>query len=176
MDTKSLSIGVVAGLLTGWALVMTMSVMSEGSFTRMFDDLFRQSRYGETLQIQEVIYDLDEKNRYRVEGTPSEIVRVSFDYGEEVIDIAVSDRVTWKVEETWSGQGVRAQTHLIIQPLKANASSTMIVTTERAVYHFDLIAFEDGPVTHVRFRDRHKELRQLMEIRYRQRIKNTQNK
>lgn len=177
MDTKSLSIGVVVGLLTGWALVMTMGAMSGVSFKRTLDDVFRQSTYSETLQIQEVIYDPDEKNRYRVEGTPSELVTVSFVPGEEVIDVAVSDRITWKVDETWSGKGSNVQTHLFIQPLKTNASTTMVVTTEQGLYHFDLMASEEGPVTHVRFRDQHKEFIKWMEIeRYHRRIKNEQIK
>ena len=70
-------------------------------------------------------------------GAPMQISDIELEPGEVVNEILVGDNTRWLVESGVSGNGV---THILVKPLDAGLQTSLVVTTDRRVYHIKLVS------------------------------------
>lgn len=78
-------------------------------------------------------------------GTPPTLVcavlqicDVALQAGEQVNSIHLGDSVRWLIEPAVTGSGAQETQHLIIKPLDSGLDTSLVVTTNRRVYHLRL--------------------------------------
>lgn len=86
------------------------------------------------------VYPYTEHMLYQVVAAPNKLTMITFGEGEAVTSFAAGDTVRWVVEKTSSGVGEAAREHLLIQPVRAKMTNSLVVTTTRGVYLFELHA------------------------------------
>ena len=104
------------------------------------------------------VYDFMPGALYQVWGAPNHLTTISFAVGEQVLSIAAGDTVRWITAETESGQGATLQKHILIQPVRRDLHTTMVVTTTLGVYQFELRSYQHTYLAHVSFRYPHGQL------------------
>jgi type IV secretion system protein VirB9 len=70
-------------------------------------------------------------------GAPMQISDIELEPGEVVNEILVGDTTRWLVESGVSGNNV---THIFVKPLDSGLQTTLVVTTDRRVYHIKLVS------------------------------------
>jgi type IV secretion system protein VirB9 len=91
-------------------------------------------------------YDYMEGALYTVYGAPNHLTVISFEPGETLRAYASGDTIRWMVDETTSGAGAATTQHLVLQPQAAGLHTTLLVTTSRGIYNFEL---ESNQHTHM---------------------------
>ena len=81
-------------------------------------------------------------------GAPMQISDIELEAGEMVNEILVGDNTRWLVESGSSGAGT---THIFVKPLEAGLETTLVVTTNKRVYHLKLISQEKDFTPHIGF-------------------------
>lgn len=81
-------------------------------------------------------------------GAPMEISDIELEPGEQVNEILVGDSARWLVESGGSGAGI---THIFVKPLDAGLQTSLVVTTNRRVYHLKLVSQKSGHTPKVGF-------------------------
>jgi type IV secretion system protein VirB9 len=71
--------------------------------------------------------------------------------GEVVRDVHVGDSVRWKVAPAKSGSAGNETMHLVIKPVDHGLSTSLIVTTDRRVYHMKLVSRKNSWMPSVGF-------------------------
>jgi len=71
------------------------------------------------------------------------ICDIQLQSGEQVTSVNVGDNVRWTVTPALSGPEGRQTTHLLVKPEYPELETTMVVTTDRRVYHFSLKSTTD---------------------------------
>ncbi|MDR3038235.1 MAG: P-type conjugative transfer protein TrbG [Candidatus Adiutrix sp.] len=74
-------------------------------------------------------------------GAPMQISDIELEPGESVNEILVGDTTRWLVESGLSGGGT---THIFVKPLDAGLQTSLVVTTDRRVYHLKLVSQKEG--------------------------------
>lgn len=67
-----------------------------------------------------------------------QVCDIALQPGESVNSIQVGDTARWNVEPAISGTGASETQHLIIKPLDVGLQTSLVVTTDRRVYHIRL--------------------------------------
>lgn len=67
-----------------------------------------------------------------------QVCDVALQAGEYVNSIQLGDTARWNVEPAISGSGQRETQHLLIKPLDVGLETSLVVTTDRRVYHIRL--------------------------------------
>lgn len=67
-----------------------------------------------------------------------QVTDIALQPGEMLHNINIGDKVRWSLEPTISGSGANKQVHLIVKPLDTNLDTTLILSTDRRVYHLRL--------------------------------------
>jgi type IV secretion system protein VirB9 len=80
-------------------------------------------------------------------GAPMQISDVELEQGEVVNEILVGDSARWLVE---SGSS-RDATHIFVKPVDAGLESSLVVTTDRRVYHMKLVSRKSGHTPYIGF-------------------------
>ena len=80
-------------------------------------------------------------------GAPMQISDVELEPGEVINEILVGDSARWLVE---SGSS-RDATHIFIKPIDAGLNTSLVVTTDRRVYHMKLVSRQSGHTPYVGF-------------------------
>ena len=80
-------------------------------------------------------------------AAPLQVVDVELEPGETVNEIVVGDSARWQVESGSAGQS----THLFIKPVDVGLESSVVVTTDRRVYHLRLISRKNDFTPYVGF-------------------------
>jgi type IV secretion system protein VirB9 len=76
---------------------------------------------------------------------PLRVCDVELQAGEDVLDVALGDSEMWHAQKMESGPAGLRSPHVIFKPVSDGISTNAIVTTDRRVYHLDLIArFDEG--------------------------------
>ena len=88
------------------------------------------------------VYEYVTNRIYKVYCTETRVVNIQFQPGEEILYIGGADSVQWVVDKELSGSGQSQQFHVFIKPIKPNISTNLIVTTNKRIYHLELIAGE----------------------------------
>jgi type IV secretion system protein VirB9 len=81
-------------------------------------------------------------------GAPMQICDVELEPGEVINEILVGDTTRWLVESGMSGGGIA---HLFIKPLDAGLQSSLVVTTNKRVYHMKLLSQPTGHMSYIGF-------------------------
>jgi type IV secretion system protein VirB9 len=81
-------------------------------------------------------------------GAPMEISDIELEPGEVVNEILVGDSTRWLVESGSSGTDL---THIFVKPLDAGLQTSLVVTTNRRVYHLKLVSRKSGHTPKVGF-------------------------
>lgn len=81
-------------------------------------------------------------------GAPMQISDIEFEAGEVINEILVGDTTRWLVESGTSGNGTA---HIFVKPLYADLQTSLVVTTNKRVYHLKLISRADHHTPYVGF-------------------------
>ena len=76
---------------------------------------------------------------------------IELEAGEEVLGIALGDRVRWEVTTIFSGTAKALIPHLIIKPRDFDIATNLIISTSKRTYHIGLISSEKNYVRRVKF-------------------------
>jgi len=80
-----------------------------------------------------------------------QICDVALQAGEQVNSIHLGDTVRWNVEPAITGSGPSEIQHLIIKPMDVGLETSLVVTTNRRTYHFQLRSHRHEYMPHVSF-------------------------
>lgn len=81
-------------------------------------------------------------------GAPMQISDIELEPGEIINEILVGDSARWLVE---SGSSQGGTTHIFIKPVDAGLRTSLVVTTNRRVYHLKLVSRASGHTPYVGF-------------------------
>lgn len=81
-------------------------------------------------------------------GAPMQISDIELESGELVNEILVGDTTRWLVESGASGSGI---THIFVKPLEADLQTSLVITTNKRVYHLKLVSQAVGHTPYVGF-------------------------
>ncbi|MGL4209460.1 MAG: P-type conjugative transfer protein TrbG [Candidatus Adiutrix sp.] len=81
-------------------------------------------------------------------GSPMQISDIELEAGEIVNEILVGDSARWLVESGSSGNGI---THIFVKPFDSGLTTSLVVTTNKRVYHMKLISRLNGHTPYVGF-------------------------
>lgn len=81
-------------------------------------------------------------------GAPMQISDIELEPGEAVNEILVGDTTRWLVESGVSGNGI---THIFVKPLDADLQTSLVITTNKRVYHIKLVSQAVGHTPYVGF-------------------------
>ena len=121
----------------------------------------RQAPVPEGFINSNAVYDYMPHSLYQVWGAPNHLTMVTFAPGEQVYSYAAGDTIRWQVEKTFSGSGDQRRLHLLVQPIRRDLHTTMVVTTSVGTYHFELKSFQHTYMANVSFNHPRQKLVQL---------------
>jgi len=81
-------------------------------------------------------------------GAPMQISDIELEPGEIINEILVGDSARWLVE---SGSSRSGTTHVFVKPVDAGLSTSLVVTTDRRVYHMKLVSRRSGHTPYIGF-------------------------
>ena len=77
---------------------------------------------------------------YRLATAPGRVSDIALQPGETLIAVAAGDTARWVIGDTTSGSGAARRTHILVKPASAGLSTNVVITTDRRVYHLDLVS------------------------------------
>jgi len=83
-------------------------------------------------------YDYMPNALYVIYTSPMKITDIVLQPSEQMISEAAGDTLRWQVAKTYSGSGAAIQQHILVKPNLPDLENTMIITTNRRVYHLVL--------------------------------------
>ncbi|RWI16660.1 P-type conjugative transfer protein TrbG [Mesorhizobium sp.] len=83
--------------------------------------------------------------------SPLQVCDIELQPGEVVRDVLVGDTVRWKVEPATSGAVGAQSIHLVVKPSEPGLVTSMVVTTSRRTYHFQLKSHQTQYMARVGF-------------------------
>lgn len=81
---------------------------------------------------------------YTVYTAPMKITDIQLQPGEKIISTAAGDTLRWQLSQTYSGTAPDLVQHIIVKPNAGNLTNTLIVTTNKRVYHILLKSTDNG--------------------------------
>lgn len=81
-------------------------------------------------------------------GAPMQISDIELEAGEAINEILVGDTARWLVESGSSGNGV---THVFVKPLDVGLTTSLVITTNKRIYHIKLLSRASGHTPYVGF-------------------------
>jgi len=72
---------------------------------------------------------------YTIYTAPMHITDIALQPGEKIISEAAGDTLRWQIASTYSGEATTRQQHLLVKPSKPDLTNTVVITTNRRVYH-----------------------------------------
>lgn len=75
---------------------------------------------------------------YQIYCEPLNVTDLQFEAGEHIISVAAGDTLRWQVSRTYSGGDGNRYEHLLIKPIEADLSNSLVVTTDQRTYHLQL--------------------------------------
>ena len=104
-----------------------------------------------------MVYSFDRDFVYEVYARPFRVSSITLEQGEQVVDVPfISDSERWMVGAGVSYEYGVAVQHIYIKPTVANLQASLIINTDRRVYHLILRSFSDihMPIVRWRYHDR----------------------
>lgn len=84
------------------------------------------------------VYPYAEGALFHVYTAPGRITDIALQTGEQLGAVASGDTVRWVIGDTSSGAGEGKRTHVLVKPFSAGLATSLIITTDRRVYHLML--------------------------------------
>jgi type IV secretion system protein VirB9 len=84
------------------------------------------------------IFPYAEGTLFHVYTAPGRITDIALQPGEQLGAVASGDTVRWVIGDTSSGAGEGKRTHVLIKPFTAGLATSVVITTDRRVYHIAL--------------------------------------
>lgn len=81
-------------------------------------------------------------------SAPMHICDIELESGEMIFDMVLGDTARWLVESGTSGNGV---SHVYVKPLDVGLNTSLVITTNRRVYHLKLISRRSGHTPYIGF-------------------------
>ena len=81
---------------------------------------------------------------YTVYTAPMKITDIQLQPGEKIISTAAGDTLRWQLSQTYSGQGPNTMQHILVKPNTGDLTNTLIITTNKRVYHVLLKSTNNG--------------------------------
>jgi type IV secretion system protein TrbG len=89
---------------------------------------------------------------YQVYCAPLRVTDIQFQLGETIYSVAAGDTMRWQVSKTYSGEENARVQHLLIKPVQADLTTSLVVTTDRRTYHFTLHSTQDTYMAAIKWR------------------------
>lgn len=80
-------------------------------------------------------------------AAPLQVVDVELESGETVNEIVIGDSARWQIDTGSSGN----TTHVFIKPVDSGLTTNVVITTDKRVYHFNLISRQEDYHPYVGF-------------------------
>lgn len=77
---------------------------------------------------------------------------ITLENGEKLQGIEIGDSVRWQIDSIFSGQGANKTPHIIVKPSAESLSTTLLIATDRRLYHINLKSSRDENMTSVKFK------------------------
>lgn len=87
----------------------------------------------------------------RIVCSPLNVCDIQFEKGEVIIDKFIGDQVRWKVQPAIVGRPPNSTSHIIVKPIESGLETTLIITTDRRIYHMNLKSSEKRYMARVAF-------------------------
>ena len=88
------------------------------------------------------VFDYMPGTLYQVYAAPGNLTTILLQPGEEISNSIMSgDSVTWKAQVGLTGEGVHQRQVIYLKPLMSKRKTTMVIPTNRRVYHLELNSF-----------------------------------
>lgn len=123
------------------------------------NDRARQAPLPEGFINANLVYDYMPGAIYQLWSAPNHLTMINFAPGEEIYSFAAGDTLRWMVERTRSGPPDAQRLHLLVQPVRKGLHTTMIVTTSRGTYHFELKSYQHTYTASVSFNYQRQQLK-----------------
>ena len=78
-----------------------------------------------------------------IKTKPTVITVISLQPGEHFTNVTSGDPNRWTYSAALSGSGSNQQTHVLVEPLYPDISTTMAITTDRRIYNLALVSKQD---------------------------------
>ncbi len=75
---------------------------------------------------------------FRLFTAPDKVSDITLQPGEALIAISAGDTARWIIGDTYSGDGVSKQTHVLVKPFTVGLTTNLVITTDRRTYHIQL--------------------------------------
>jgi type IV secretion system protein VirB9 len=84
------------------------------------------------------VFPYTEGALFHIYTAPGRITDIALQPGEQLGAVASGDTVRWVIGDTSSGAGDDKRTHVLIKPFAAGLATSVVITTDRRVYHLAL--------------------------------------
>ena len=92
------------------------------------------------------------RDRAVVVCTPMRLCNISLEQGEVVNDVHIGDSARWQVAPSVSGEAPYQVVHAVVKPIEVGIETSLMITTDRRVYHMTLKSSESDYMPSVKFR------------------------
>jgi P-type conjugative transfer protein TrbG len=75
---------------------------------------------------------------YQLYAAVNQVTSIALEAGERLVSVSAGDTVRWVVGDTTSGEGAKAQVHILVKPIGAELETNLVITTDRRTYHLEL--------------------------------------
>lgn len=75
---------------------------------------------------------------YQLYAAVNQVTDIALEAGERLMSVSAGDTVRWVVGDTTSGEGERAQVHILVKPVVPALTTNLVITTDRRTYHLEL--------------------------------------
>lgn len=83
---------------------------------------------------------------------PLRVCDLQLQQGESILSVFIGDSGRWQVEPATVGEGgVYATEHVIIKPLDIDLRTNLVITTNRRVYHIELVSTKKQAMSQISF-------------------------
>jgi type IV secretion system protein TrbG len=96
-----------------------------------------------------MIFDFVSGALYQIYCAPLRVTDVQFQANEHVVSVGAGDTLRWQVSKTYSGAGGTRQEHLLVKPIDAGLTNSVVVTTDIRTYHLMFTSTSDTYIASV---------------------------
>ena len=84
------------------------------------------------------VYPYTKGALYQLYAAPAQITDIALEPGEKLVSVSAGDTVRWVVGDTTSGEGKKAQVHILVKPIGTDLQTNLVITTDRRTYHLEM--------------------------------------
>jgi type IV secretion system protein TrbG len=88
------------------------------------------------------VYPYTKGALYQLYAAPNQVTDIALETGEKLVSVSAGDTVRWVVGDTTSGEGKRAQVHILVKPIGTELETNLVIATDRRTYHLEMRSSE----------------------------------